>query len=246
MKIHIISEIGSNWEGDIELGKIHIKKSKECGAHFVKFQMWRANDLYDESHPHWIEIKKSELTEAAAKELKKYADKIGIKWFCSVFYPEAVDILESLDVPFYKIASRTATLKDNFSLETIRKVGTTNKLTFVSTGEGADKEKIKKQFPNINPQFTYCVAKYPTPDADINWNELLNFDFFSDHTLEITIPLVYCSLKNFTSNNDIYIEKHVKLDNNKGPDSSFAISYNKLADMVYHVQRIEKLVTRHI
>lgn len=78
LAISVISEIGSNWRGDIELGKVHIKKSKESGASFVKFQMWRTRDLYDPSHPHWNEITKSELTEDAARELKDYADRISI------------------------------------------------------------------------------------------------------------------------------------------------------------------------
>lgn len=59
MNVKIIAEIGSNWEGNIELAKAHIKKAKESGADFVKFQMWRAEDLYTSEHPQWDEIKKS-------------------------------------------------------------------------------------------------------------------------------------------------------------------------------------------
>ena len=240
MTINIIAEIGSNWGGSIELAKEHIKKSNDSGATHVKFQMWRAVDLYEKTHSNWNEIQKSELTEDIAKELKKYADSIGINWFCSVFYPEAVNILESLSVQTYKIASRTATLKDNFALETIQKLAGIKKPIFISTGEGADKEKITGCFEE-EPQFTYCVSKYPTPDTEINWNELLTYDFFSDHTLGITIPIVYGVLKNPTSKKSIYIEKHVKMDNDQGPDASFSITYDELGNMVKHLSRIEKL-----
>ena len=58
MTINIIAEIGSNWEGDIKLAKLHIKKSKESGATHVKFQMWRAEDIFERSDPNWITIKK--------------------------------------------------------------------------------------------------------------------------------------------------------------------------------------------
>ena len=67
----IIAEIGSNWNGDIKIGKKIIRELKKSGADAVKFQMWRAKELYDPSHPNWNEIKKSELTCKHAKEFKK-------------------------------------------------------------------------------------------------------------------------------------------------------------------------------
>ena len=103
-KLKIIAEIGSNWNGEIKIGKKVIKQLKNSGADAVKFQMWRAEDLYDLSHPNWTEIKKSELTCKHAQEFKKYADEIGIDCFWSVFYPEAVNCLEKLGVKYYKIA----------------------------------------------------------------------------------------------------------------------------------------------
>ena len=128
MAIKLIAEIGSNWEGDIELAKSHIKEAKESGADYVKFQMWRAEDLYNLDHPEWEMIKKSELTENIALELKKYADELDIGWFCSAFNPKAVEFLEKIGVPLYKIASRTSTLKDKLSLETIQKIAETKKI----------------------------------------------------------------------------------------------------------------------
>ena len=245
MTINVIAEIGSNWGGDIELAKQHIKKSKDSGATHVKFQMWRATDLYTQSHPNWNEIVKSQLNEDDARELKKFADTIGIEWFASVFYPESVDILESLDVKMYKIASRTSTLNDNFSFETIQKVAATQKLTFISTGEGADKNKITELFKNTLCKFTYCISQYPTPDSEINWNELLQYNFFSDHSVGITMPLLFTTLKNSKSD-ELFIEKHVKMDDDKGPDSEFSITYDELSQMISHISRINVLNLRNI
>jgi len=241
LSVKIVAEIGSNWEGDVELAKNHIQNAKESGASHVKFQMWRAEDLYDVKHPQWESIKKSEVTEDTAKELKKFADKIGIDWFCSVFNPDSVDFLETLNVLLYKIASRTATLNDKFSIETIQKVADTKKMTFVSTGEGADKEKISKFFNHDNLRFTYCVSKYPTEYSDINWSEILNYEFFSDHTLDITIPLVYAIRKKILGDADIFIEKHTRFENSKGPDALFAITYDELNDLTKHLKIIENL-----
>lgn len=241
MTFNVIAEIGSNWEGSIELAKEHIKEAKQSGATYVKFQMWRAEDLYDKNHPQWETIKKSELTENVAIELKKYSDQIGIEWFCSVFNPESVEFLEKLNVKIYKIASRTSKLKDRFSLETIKKVSETRKTTFISTGEGADKNKISEMFEAEKIQFTYCVSKYPTMDSDINWKEVFNYNFFSDHTMGITIPLIYAIKKKFNSNADIFIEKHTRFADSKGPDSSFAITYDELKELNSHLKRIENV-----
>jgi len=241
MTVSIIAEIGSNWEGDVELGKMHIKRAKESGASYVKFQMWRAKDLYSEDHQHWDSIKKSELTENIAKELKQYADRIGIKWFCSVFNPEAVDFLESINVSMYKIASWTTALKHKFALETIKKVAETKKQTFISTGYGIRKEVIEKEFENNTFQYVYCISNYPTLDNEINWKEILKFNFFSDHTLGITIPLTYVILQHSRTKNDLFIEKHVKFDNSTGPDASFSITYDELHDLGKHIERIVQL-----
>ena len=119
MKSFIIAEIASNWEGNIAKAEQLIQESKNAGVNAVKFQMWRANDLYNKKHPNWKFIKKSELTFDRAKNLKSIADKIGIEFFCSAFYPEAVNFLESIKIKRYKIASRTCLLKDLHSLETL-------------------------------------------------------------------------------------------------------------------------------
>ena len=237
----IICEIGSNWEGDIELAKKHIKAAKNAGADFIKFQMWRAEDLYDANHPQWESIKKSELTEEIARELKKNADDVGIGWFCSVFNPDAVEFLETLNVSHYKIASRTSAMNDKFALETIQKVANTRKNTFVSTGEGGNKEKISNFFSQNKLRFTYCVSKYPAQDVDINWNEILDYEFFSDHTTGITIPLIYAIRKKMLGGNNIFIEKHTRFKDSKGPDASFAITYDEVNDLIKHLKRIEKL-----
>ena len=177
MKVNIIAEIGSNWQGDVSLAKKHIKNAKESGATHVKFQMWRAEDIYESTDPDWNQIKKSELNNSVALELKNYADEIGIKWFCSVFYPEAVEFLESINIEIYKIASWTAALKHNFAKETIHKVGMSKKQTFISTGNGVDKNFIENEFKQNDYQYTYCVANYPTLDKEIDWKELLKNNF---------------------------------------------------------------------
>ena len=146
MKSFIVAEIASNWEGSFTKATKLIQESKNAGVNAVKFQMWRAHDLYDNKHPNWKFIKKSEITLEKARKLKKIADNIGIEFFCSAFYPEAIQILEKLKVKRYKIASRTCLLKDPHSLETLQEKSLTKKPVIISMGMGGDRKKIEKIF----------------------------------------------------------------------------------------------------
>ena len=151
-----------------------------------------------------------------------------------------------MKVPIYKIASRTSALNDKFALETIQRVSETKKMTFVSTGEGGDIGKISELFEPKSLKFTYCVSKYPTDDADINWKDIMNYDFFSDHTKGITIPIAYAIMKKNNIKNDIFIEKHTRFEDSQGPDATFAITYDELKELVTHLKRIEKLPNTEI
>ena len=146
LKAIIVAEIGSNWEGSVLKAEKIIFECKKAGADAVKFQMWRAKDLYSKNHPNWKEIKKSELTFEKAKKIKKIADRLGIEFMCSVFYPEAVDFLETLNVKKYKIASRTCLMKDPYSIEVLKSKALTKKPIIISMGMGGNMKKIEKIF----------------------------------------------------------------------------------------------------
>ena len=241
MKTIIVAEIGSNWEGSVTKAKKIIYECKRVGADAIKFQIWRAEDLYNVSHPNWKNIKKSELTFDKVRKIKEYSDKQGIEFFCSAFYPEAVDLLESLNVKKYKIASRTCLFKDPFSRETLTKKSLTKKPVIISMGMGGDKEKIKKLFSKNQITFCYCISEYPTPLKKINWKKAINYDGFSDHTLGIIAPIIFTMLKKRNNAKNIIIEKHVKLRNSKGPDASSSIDTDELKQLVYHIRNIEKM-----
>ncbi len=240
MKTTVVAEIGSNWEGNIIKAKKIISKCKKSGADAVKFQMWRADDLYDTKHPSWKVIKKSELTFNQASILKKFADKIKIDFFCSAFFPEAVDFLESINVKRYKIASRTCLLKDPFALETLKKKASTKKPVIISMGMGGNKKKILKMFSKNNKTFCYCISEYPLEFEKIDWAMASQYDGFSDHTMGIMAPIIFTILKKIKNSKKIYIEKHVKLKNSKGPDASTSITTEQLKELISQIRIIEK------
>ena len=239
MKVTIIAEIGSNWEGDLEKAKKLISKSKKAGADLVKFQMWRAKDLYSKNHPNWSTIKKSELTFDKAKKLKRFTDKIGIEFFCSAFYPEAVEFLESLKVKRYKVASRTCLFKDPYSLETLKAKSSTKKPVIFSMGMGGSVQKIKNIFRKNKTTCCYCISKYPLGFNEINWKKAVKYNGFSDHTMGITAPIVYAILKKQQNATSIMIEKHVKLKESTGPDAATSIDTEQLKELVEYINLIK-------
>ena len=241
MKSFIVAEIASNWEGSFVKATKLIQESKNAGANAVKFQMWRAHDLYNNKHPNWKFIKKSEITFEKARKLKKIANKIGIEFFCSAFYPEAIDILEKLKVKRYKIASRTCLLKDPYALETLQEKSHTKKPVIISMGMGGNRKRIEKIFSRNKKIFCYCISEYPTKITKIDWKKAIKYDGFSDHTLGITAPLIFTILKKQQNAKNILIEKHVKLSNSKGPDAGSSIDTEELASLVYAVRKIERV-----
>ena len=241
MKSFIVAEIASNWEGSFSKARKLIQESKNAGADAVKFQMWRANDLYDHKHPQWKFIQKSELTFERVKKLKLIADNVGIEFFCSAFYPEAINFLESIKVKRYKIASRTCLLTDPYSLETLKEKSHTGKPVIISMGMGGNRKKIEKIFSENRKTFCYCISEYPTDINKINWTSAIEYDGFSDHTLGIIAPLIFTMLKKRQNSKNILIEKHVKLKNSKGPDADSSINTQELANLVASIRKIEKL-----
>ena len=238
MKTTVVAEIGSNWEGSISKARKIIQECKDADA--VKFQMWRARDLYSNKHPQWNVIKRSELTFDKAKQIKKISDDLGIEFFCSVFYPEGIEFLESIKVKRYKVASRTCLLKDPYALETLQSKAKTGKQIIISMGMGGDRNKIKRIFAKNNTIFCYCISDYPLKFNKINWSSAIQFDGFSDHTMGTTAAILFTTLKRQKNSSSIFIEKHVKAKNSKGPDASTSIDTLQLKDLITHIRIIEK------
>ena len=241
MKSFVVSEIGTNWEGSFFKARKLIQESKNAGADAVKFQMWRASDLFSPKIPEWNDIKRSQVSFKDAKKLKEISDEIGIEFFCSAFYPEAVDFLESLNVKRYKIASRTSIFKDVGSLETLTGKANTKKPAIISMGFGGNRKNLEKIFAKNKTTFCYCIPEYPLDINKINWKKALEFDGFSDHTLGILASIIFATLKKRQNTKNIIIEKHVKLKNSKGPDAPSSITVEELSALVHELRIIEKL-----
>jgi len=96
-------------------------------------------------------------------------------------------------------------------------------------------------FKKNKPVFCYCISEYPLEFKKIKWNEAVKYDGFSDHTEGIVAPILYCILKKQKKAKSVYIEKHVKLKNSRGPDASTSIDTEMFHEMISYIRTIEKI-----
>lgn len=245
---YIIAEISGNHRGSLETAKKLVIEAADAGADAVKLQTYRPDtitlesdrqdfiideglwagrtlwDLYDEAHTPWEWH--AELFDLAAEN--------SIQIFSSPFDDSAVDFLEELGAPAYKIASFEAQ-----DLALIRKAAETGKPLIISTGMlGLSEMKTARDaaMATGNPELAmlHCVSGYPAPASEYNIatipdmkRELAVPIGLSDHTLGNTTAI--CAV---TLGADI-IEKHFTLDRNGGgPDDSFSMEPHELKDLV--------------
>ena len=236
----IIAEIGSNWSGNEKIGKKMIKAAKLAGADYVKFQMWKAADLYKKSEPFWNDIKRAEITPEIARKFKKYSDEQKIKFFCSVFNPEAVETLENLNVKLYKIASWTAAMKHKESKKTLETIAETKKPVIISTGMGGDVNRLKQIFRKNKRYFLYCIARYPTKINQLNFIRMKEFDGFSDHTEGFLAPIMFAINSRHSKKTKFY-EKHVSIAESTGPDKPFSMRMNDFGQLISEFKKTKYL-----
>jgi pseudaminic acid synthase len=242
---YVIAELSANHNGRLETAMRIVEEAKKAGADAVKLQTYRPDtitldcdsedfkihgglwdgrtlyELYQEAHMPW----------EWHKPLFEHARSLGITIFSSPFDNTAVDLLEDLDAPAYKIASFEAV-----DLPLIKYVASTGKPMIISTGM-ADAEEIQEAIDAAREggckelAILHCVSGYPAPAADYNLRTIPDMiDRFglvtglSDHTLDNTTATASVSL------GASIIEKHFTLDRScGGPDDSFSLEPADLA-----------------
>lgn len=243
-KTFIIADIGSNHKQDLSLAKESVSAAAEAGADAIKFQSIQLNELYLNPDKKTADfIKQLEFPEEWHKELKSYCDERNILFFSSPTYLKAVDLLEEVNVPLYKLASAQI---GTFP-QLVEKVAALQKPTIFSTGIAGYEEIAKavnvfKKNGNNNFIILHCNSIYPTEPARVNLQLINTYKFmfgnpvgFSDHTDGIHLACAAVAL------GASVIEKHFTVSRNLDtPDSSsFASDPKELAELVKQVRDIE-------
>ncbi len=242
---YVIAEMSANHNGDINNAFKIIDIAKSSGADAVKIQTYRPDTItlnsdlpdFQITEGLWAGHTLYELYEWAHtpwdwhKPLFDYAKKMGITIFSSPFDNTAVDLLEDLNTPAYKIASFEAV-----DLPLIQYAASTGKPMIISTGM-ADAEEIQEAIEAAYEggckelAILHCVSGYPAPAIDYNLRTISDMmerfglvTGLSDHTIDNTTAITSIAL------GASIIEKHVTLDRNGGgPDDSFSLEPDDLA-----------------
>jgi sialic acid synthase SpsE len=238
----LVAEIGLNHNNDLEVGKKTIQAAKKAGAHAVKFQSYKTEEFIDPKNPDakflFDIFKNYELSLDTHKEFQKIAHEEGLVFFSTPLCESSVDLLESLDVPIYKIASG-----DIVNKPLLQKVSKTQKPIFLSTG-AADFFEITRAVEFLESQSVeklalfHCVSMYPTPPAKVNLQKisLLQSMYeipigFSDHSAGFLASSIAVGM------GTCLIEKHFTLDKNlDGPDHAISLDPKEFSELSQSVQ----------
>lgn len=257
---YIIAEMSANHCGDKDLAFKIIKAAKEAGADAVKIQTYTADTITIDSKDKifmthddglWAGQSLYELYQKAytpwgwQKDLKLYADDIGIDFFSTPFDFSAVDFLESINVPMYKIASFEA-----IDYPLIKYAAKFKKPMIISTGISSLEEICEaieacKSVGNHDITILKCTSSYPAKIDDMNLITIKDMiDKFtplgvkvglSDHSMSIEVPIVA------TAFGVSVIEKHFTIDRALGgEDSGFSLNKDEFSQMVNAVRNTKK------
>lgn len=251
-KPFIVAEMSANHLGDLARAHRIIEAAAGAGADAIKFQTFTPEQMVDpdkviEAGP-WAGWKAIDLYRKAHtprewhRELFDHARHVGLAPFSSVFHPDDVDFLETLDCPIYKIASFE--LNDH---TLIKRAAVTRKPIIISTGMASIDEielalfhfrKVSAR-TRSNPTILKCTSAYPADARDANLATMAHisetFDCdtgLSDHTLGIGVAVAAVAL------GATVIEKHLTLHRlDGGPDAAFSMDPAQFAHLVTECRR---------
>ena len=245
---YIIAEIGSNHDRNFKIAKKLIDIAADAGADAVKFQSFKAEKLFSKKTPKISTYKKEpfellkslEMPREWHKKLSDYSIDKNLHFLSSPFDYEAVEELNEVGVPAFKIGSCEIT-----DLDLLAYIAKKKKTIILSTGMATlgdieDALETIKSKGNKNIILLHCNTLYPTLPEIVNLNAIqtLSTAFkvpvgFSDHTLGIHISIAA------VAKGAHLIEKHFTIKRRPEPDHFFSIEPEELKTMIKNIREIE-------
>ena len=257
----IVAEVSGNHSGDLDVCKRLIREAKLAGANAVKFQTYTPNTLtlntdsedfliplespwahygnqfalYQDAHTPWD----------WHPELFEYAHSLNILAFSSPFDETAVDFLESLGCPIYKLASPEIN-----HLPLVKRIAQTGKPIIMSLGIATELELDEaistfQKYSSAEIGILHCDTNYPAPISNANLNQIKyliqKYDHligYSDHTLGYSAAAVAVAL------GAKIIEKHIRIDDSsvESPDHFFSTNEEDFKIMIEMIREVEDLI----
>jgi N,N'-diacetyllegionaminate synthase len=251
----VIAEAGVNHNGDIALAKRLLDAAVEAGANAVKFQSFHAESIASSEAPKAAYqvattgasetqremLQRLELTHAAHEELSRHASERGIIFCSTPFDIASVDLLEALDVPFFKVASGELT-----HVPLLRRIARTGRPVVVSTGM-SELQEVESALGTLRAAgardiaLLHCLSEYPAPSAEANLRAMATMRErfgtpvgYSDHTLGVEVAVASVAL------GASILEKHLTLDRSMpGPDHRASLEPGEFSELVRQVRSVE-------
>jgi pseudaminic acid synthase len=256
-KTFIVAELSANHNHDFDVAIRTIKAAREAGADAIKLQTYTPDTMTIDCDNEYFQIRQGTLWDGVTlyelykkaytpwewhEKLFEYANSIGITIFSTPFDKTAVDFLEELENPIYKIASFEIT-----DIPLIEYAASKMKPMVISTGiatldEISDAVEACKNSSNNDITLLKCTSSYPAPLEEAN---LLTIPDMRDR-FKVKVGLSDHTMCNITALGAValgaeIIEKHFILDRNLGgPDAPFSMEPDEIAQMVEQIRMIEK------
>ena len=220
--VFVVAEIGVNWDGDFELVKQMMSMAKKCGCNAVKFQAFDYNIVKE--HPECDRLMKSTISKDNIDKIDKISKKIGIEWFATPMYPDAVNLLEPYVKKFKVRVADGRSLFENKSSEIIDRIMKTEKDFIISVEKNPN---TLSAYSQKNISWLYCVSKYPCDFSDLDFSHMKNFNGYSNHCPHFLAPLTAVIL------GSKIIEVHITSDKSKDfADNNVSFDYNELENLM--------------
>ncbi len=228
--VFLVAEIGVNWDGDFKLVEEMMNASKDAGCNAVKFQSFTKEMV--SSHPQASKLIETSISESNIKKINEIAQSVGIEWFCTPMYLQAVEFLDPYVKRFKIRFADSDKILRNGTSELLELILQTDKEVIISSNVIPPKKTISCE----KIKWLYVVPKYTCEIDELDFTFLGEFDGYSNHCPLVIVPLTAIIL------GAKIIEVHITADKTKNYiDNNVSFNYSELNELAQQIRLSEKI-----